>query len=85
MHRERLHLSLQDTHPGLCHNTSHIWHDCVAEDLIDESVVAEIASLPYVLGGEAILHVWNEEITIEELITERIQIGLLAKKIFYEM
>ena len=43
MHGETVHLPLQQLHARRCDHGAHVGHHRVREDLVDQTVVAEIA------------------------------------------
>ena len=55
MHGQRLDLSLQNAHAASGDHGPDVWHHAVAEDLVDEAVVAQVAGMGHVLHGEAIV------------------------------
>ena len=50
MHRQRVNLSFENSHPALINDRAYVWNDCVAEDLIDEAMV------PLIAQGGNVLH-----------------------------
>ncbi len=58
VHRQRMHLPLQDLHASCSHDRTDIGHHNVGEDLVHQSMIADVASVSYVLDRHAVVNVF---------------------------
>lgn len=57
MHRQGLNLSLENGHSSLVYNRSAVGDNCIAEDVIDQTVVVMIAAGSNVLHRRSVIYV----------------------------
>ena len=59
VHGEGLDLSLEDAHAAGGDHGADVGHHAVAEDLVDEAVIAQVAGVGHVLHREPVVRIWG--------------------------